>query len=242
MPRKFAHNPICQQLKHDNVKCVEIFKPQLWVWVQVCMVPHLHLSSLIFFKHKAKLFRIRSCYQPQEKRMLTQRKLPEQICSVKKRKTLNSTIHNDTSKTSTMQVSCTHPVRRGASACTVQTCGDCPAPRTSLAGHGWRLWWCSESWCGAASRSLTAGKRTFSCRPTESPAPPGPLAGPDRRRPSVCPVPQSPGRPCWGRWPVDWALGGPWWSPSRFRQSTEAHKVNGKRRQRSTDVFSEGRL
>lgn len=54
--------------------------------VQVCMVPHLHLSSLIFFKHKAELLWIRSCYQPQQKRMITQRKLLEQICRVKKGK------------------------------------------------------------------------------------------------------------------------------------------------------------
>lgn len=51
----------------------------------MCVVSHLHLSSLIFLKDKAELIWVSSCYQPQKKRTLTQRKLLEQICRKSKR-------------------------------------------------------------------------------------------------------------------------------------------------------------
>lgn len=53
---------------------VSLFMPN-----QECVFSHLHLSSLIFFKDKAELLRIRTCYQSEKKRSLTQRKLLEQI-------------------------------------------------------------------------------------------------------------------------------------------------------------------
>lgn len=101
----------------------------LWFFALFFLViSYRHLSRLIFLEDKAELFQIRSCYQPQKERTLIQTQLLGQICRYNKNGSV--IIVNGMLIMPPLQTRPAFPnlVHCGASACTTQTCKDCPKP------------------------------------------------------------------------------------------------------------------